>query len=378
MSCPNNAARPGLVFDSGDDDWLAFLCGADDGRRRPGVRQAGGQRLLLRPERHERSVNRDRRHGRLTDGDAHRDQRGRSRATYTASFTGMTGINVTVSPATFTIRPGRSRTFTVTFTRTTAPVNAYTGGQLLLSDGNHNVRVPMVIRPVALAAPAEVSGTGAPISYPVTFGYSGPFSATARGLVPAATTAGTVDDDPNDAFDPGGEGVVAIAVTIPAGTTHARFSLFDADVTPGTDLDLYVARISPPPAAFVGASGSGGSDEQVDLLNPVAGSYIVFVHGFGVTGTSPFKLFTWLLGGNGRRQHDGHGSNDGHYRSNGHHQPVLQLADSGDEVPRVGRLRRFGRHAESDDRPRRSVTPLALRDGPSMVRSAADVISDRR
>ena len=56
----------------------------------------------------------------------------------------------------------------------------------------------MVVRPVALAAPASVSGNGGPVSYNVTFGYNGPFSATARGLVAADITAGSVADDPTD------------------------------------------------------------------------------------------------------------------------------------------------------------------------------------
>ena len=58
--------------------------------------------------------------------------------------------------------------FTVTFTRSTAALNAYTGGQLRLSDGTRTVRVPMVVRPVALGAPTQVSG-----SYNVTFGFDG-------------------------------------------------------------------------------------------------------------------------------------------------------------------------------------------------------------
>ncbi len=40
--------------------------------------------------------------------------------------------------------------------------------------------MPLVVRPVALAAPAEVFGTGGPISYNVTFGYTGPFTADRR------------------------------------------------------------------------------------------------------------------------------------------------------------------------------------------------------
>ena len=47
---------------------------------------------------------------------------------------------------------------------------------------------------------------------------------------------------------------------------------------------------------LVGASGNSTSTERVNLLNPVAGSYTVYVHGFGVTGTANFTLFSWLLG----------------------------------------------------------------------------------
>jgi len=145
---------------------------------------------------------------------------------------------------------------------------------------------------VALAAPAAVSGTGGPIGYQVTFGYDGAFTASARGLVAPTITPGTVPDDPGDSFAPGGPGTVAIPVTIAAGTTHARFSLFDADVAAGSDIDLYVYRGT----TLVGSSGSGTSAEEVNLRNPAADTYTVYVHGFAVTGTSPFKLYTWLLG----------------------------------------------------------------------------------
>jgi hypothetical protein len=151
----------------------------------------------------------------------------------------------------------------------------------------------MVIRPVALAAPAQVSSNGGPASYPVTFGFSGPFTATARGLVPAVTIAGSVADDPADEFSPGGPGVVALPVTIPAGTTYARFSLFDAQVTPTSDLDLYVYRGT----TLVAGSGTGTSNEEANLVNPPAGDYTVYVHGFGVpSGSADFTLFSWLLG----------------------------------------------------------------------------------
>jgi hypothetical protein len=295
---PNKAARPGLVFDSDEDDWLAFMCGA-------APTAIEDPRLCNRLARKGFSFDAsDLNVPSIAIGDMAGAQTvtrtvtnvGRSRATYTASVVGMAGINVKVSPAMFTIRPGRSRTFTVTFRRTTAPVSRYTGGQLLLTDGNHDVRVPMVVRPVALSAPAEVFSTGGPISYQVKFGYTGAFTASARGLVPASTTSGNVADDPTDNFSPLGPGVVAIPVTIGANTTHARFSLFDADVTPGADLDIWVAREN----TLIAVSGTGGSDEEVNLRNPPAGNYTVYIHGFEVPGppgtTSPFTLYTWLLG----------------------------------------------------------------------------------
>jgi hypothetical protein len=46
---------------------------------------------------------------------------------------------------------------------------------------------------------------------------------------------------------------------------------------------------------LVGTSGSGTSAEEVNLLNPAAGNYTAVVQGWGVVGSSPFKLHTWLL-----------------------------------------------------------------------------------
>ena len=108
------------------------------------------------------------------------------------------GLHVDLPPTSLTLAPGETQQLTITFTRTTATLNAYTGGQLTLYRRRHVVRSPVVVRPVALAAPVEVTGNGGPISYDVTFGYTGSFSATPRGLVPAVLTPGTVSDDPTD------------------------------------------------------------------------------------------------------------------------------------------------------------------------------------
>jgi hypothetical protein len=290
---PNKAADPGLVYDSDTNDWFAFLCGTTTGVRPDvcaGLSAAGYS--LVPSDLNTPSIAIGALSGAQTVTRRVTNVGWRT-ATYTASFTGMAGADVTISPASLTVHPGRTKTFTVTITRTSAALNAYIGGQLTWSDGSHDVRIPMVARPVALAAPGSVSGTGGPISYDVKFGYTGAFGAAARGLIPAVMTAGSVADDPTDTFDPSGPGVTAIPVTIAAGTTYARFSLFDGNVTPASDLDLYVFK----GGTLVGGSATGTSNEEVNLLNPTAGAYTVYVHGFNVSsGTANFTLFNWLLG----------------------------------------------------------------------------------
>jgi subtilisin family serine protease len=291
---PNSAADPGLVYDSGFNDFLAFLCGTTTGVSASTCNALKAAGFSLDPS--------DFNSPSIAIGDLPGVQTvtrkvrnvGGSAATYNASVSGMSGITTEITPSSLTLNPGETKSFTVKFTRTTATLNAYTGGQLTWTGAGHTVRIPLAIRPVALAAPREVSGTGRPISYNVTFGYDGPFSASPRGLVTPTTTPGTVSDDPGDSFSPGGPGTVSIPVTIPAGTTYARFQLFNEDASAGSDIDLYVFRGT----TQVGASTSGTSAEQVNLVDPPADNYTVWIHGFATAGgtPSPFKLYHWLLG----------------------------------------------------------------------------------
>jgi hypothetical protein len=275
---PNSAADPGLVFDSGYIDWLNFICGTQPGSFCSAFTPIDPSNLNVAS---------------IAIGDMPGSQvvtrtvtNVGPRSTYNVAANAA-GFSVSVSPATFTLGPGQKQTLQITITRTTAALNNYTGGQITWSDGTHSVRIPVVVRPVALAAPTQVSG-----SYNVTFGYDGPFTATPRGLVPAALTSGAVADDPTDGTcSLTAPNAQLIPVTVPAGTTYARFSLFDADVSAGADIDLCVFNGT----TLVGSSGSGTSAEEVNVVNPAAGSYTAVVHGWGVVGSSPFKLHTWLL-----------------------------------------------------------------------------------
>jgi hypothetical protein len=64
-------------------------------------------------------------------------------------------------------------------------------------------------------------------------------------------------------------------------------------VTAGADIDMCVFNSA---GTQVGGSGSGTSAEEINLSSPAAGNYTVVVQGWGVVGSSPFKLHTWLLG----------------------------------------------------------------------------------
>ena len=117
--------------------------------------------------------------------------------------------------------------------------------------------------------------------------------------MPALTADGSVDDDPNDSFDPNGPGVTGFQLGVPAGLSYLRFSLFEDHVTAGADLDLYLFRVVNNSLVFVAGSGNNTSNEEVNVMNPVAGTYVIFVHGFNVPtppGTADFTLFGWMLG----------------------------------------------------------------------------------
>jgi hypothetical protein len=70
-----------------------------------------------------------------------------------------------------------------------------------------------------------------------------------------------------------------------------RGSLFNANVSPTSDLDLYVYRGT----SLVGYSAGGTSAEEVSLRNPAADTYSACIDGFATGNPSTVTLFTWVL-----------------------------------------------------------------------------------
>lgn len=289
---PNSAVEPGLVYDAGWEDYLGFLCGTGQ------LTASYCPEIAIDPS--------DLNYPSISIGELAGVQTvtrtvtnvGPS-GTYSVSVEAPAGVDVTVSPETLDLDSGESATYEVTFTSTSAAdLDEYAFGALTWSDGTRSVRSPLVVKPVQLAAPAEVSGVGTEgtLSFDVTFGYDGEYSASPRGLFAATQTGGTVIDDPANDINTAlstGEGITVHEIDVPAGAAYARFSLFDEYTDGADDLDLYVFG---PDGNYVGGSGSGTSAEQVDLESPAAGTYSVVVHGWQTDGPdAKYTLFSWSI-----------------------------------------------------------------------------------
>jgi Fibronectin type-III domain len=199
-----------------------------------------------------------------------------------------------VTPSTLTLQPGEEGSFTVAFARTDAAFDEWAVGSLTWSDGTHDVRSPITLRPVGVAAPQEVHGDASASgskAFDVTPGFTGDLQSTVSGLVGVTPTAGSVTTSTFDPDNPTPDaGTKVYDVVVPAGTRAARFSLDSADNT--ADLDVY-AYLG---GKLVGASASGSADEEVTLLNPADGTYKIYVNGFSTPGgTTSYGLANFVV-----------------------------------------------------------------------------------
>jgi len=292
---PNSAMDPGLVHNSGFLDWLAFLCGTTDGVGAGTCNALSNLGYSMDPsDMNLASIGIGALPGVQTVTRTVTNV-GTESEEYSFS-SAVPGVDIVASPDVFTIAPGASKSYELTFTVTSAPLNSYAKGYVTWDgDKGHSARSPVVVMPVQAAVPAEVTGNGpdGSLDFDVQFGYTGDYTAGLHGLVPATEMEGNVVQDPDQSFSPGDGYSTLHRVTVPADTIYARFSLFD-DYTDGADdLDLYVYY---PSGSFAGGSGSGTSAEQVNLVFPPAGNYYVFVHGWGTDGPDAnYTLFSWSI-----------------------------------------------------------------------------------
>jgi hypothetical protein len=303
---PNTAADPGIVYDAGREDWRSFAAGAGQ----CAVCGGPGNAAPKDPsDLNYASIAIGSLAGTQTVTRQVTNVSGRS-LTLDAQLAAPAGVEATVTPNRLTLGEGEKATFTVSFTRTSAAYDSYTFGSLTWSGDGYSVRSPIAVRPVAVAAPASVSGTGVAgtATWKVTPGYTGSLSTRVQGLVAGTKDVATYADGNAGDFDTAAPesnlsdpAVKAFTVAVPAGTTYARWSTFaDASSAATDDIDLYVYRYGTPGDAStltaVGQSATGSSDETVSATSPGAGSYRVYVHNWDSdSATNDITLFGWLL-----------------------------------------------------------------------------------
>lgn len=285
---PTKFFNPGLVYLNGAGDWWSYIKGAGyswDGSDE--VTAVDPSNLNLA------SIG----IGSLTKAETvTRTVTATQAGTFTASTTGLAGLDVVVTPATMTLAAGESRSYTVRFERTDATLNAFATGSLNWTSGTTVAHSPVAVKPVTLEAPGAAEGTGLSGSteIAVTPGSSGDIDLSTDGLA-AGVLLKEKKGGPGKAYTgtglPGTE--IVFPVHVPAGTALQRFDL--DSLADAADLDLIVYRLSGKGGTPVAGwqSATAATDEHVDLLAPTAGYYQVIVSVF--SGTDKYNLTTFTV-----------------------------------------------------------------------------------
>jgi subtilisin family serine protease len=278
---PTRYLDAGLLYLNGYDDWVAYLAATGYAT---GVDPVDPSELNLASI----AI------GALTGSETVTREVTSTRAgTYTASIQGLAGVTADVTPKTLEFtEAGQTKSFEVSFTRTTAPIDAYATGSLTWTSGATTVRSPIAVNPVSIAAPDEVRGKGitGSVDVTVTPGTTGPIALAAEGL-----TAGRVYANPADASSPiSGTGPakakLEYATTVPAGQLATRIDLDSAD--DGADLDLSVFRLEGGKPVEQFDSATESADESVTIATPKAGDYVVVVSVFSIPAGQTTQDFT--------------------------------------------------------------------------------------
>jgi subtilisin family serine protease len=276
---PTKYFHPGLVYENGIVDWASYLEGALGQDLFTGIDPIDPSELNLA------SIGIGALAGTQT---IMRSVTSTQTGTFTASAE-VAGVDVSVEPSTLTFdQVGQTKSFTVTLTNASAPVEKWASGFLTWTSGDTSVRSPIAVFPVTADAPPSVSGTGADgdVDIEVTPGFTGSLPLKLFGL---AKQDVLIDGDETTGAD--NEGTTEVLVQVPAGTELARFALNSSVDTAGTDLDLAVYRVvSETDHRYyqVWQSATGSADEAVQIAQPTAGWYLISADVFAFTGP-----FTW-------------------------------------------------------------------------------------
>lgn len=280
---PTALLEPGVVLSSGPVSWHKFLDGELRGLdlNLPSVAVGSlvGRTTVVR---------------RLTNVSG-------STETYTASVTGLDGVEASVRPQTLTLRPGQTRRVRIRLAATTAaPQHDFVSGEITWTGLVHEARVPVVVRSALVSAPTEIAAdidTGS-VSLEGRSGTGRVVVPTGVGLAPARPVGLSLRPGRFDVAAPESDrDTFATSATVPAGTEAARFEVASHNV--GDDLDLYVYRNG----VLVERATGPSATATVTMTSPPAGDYVVYVHSVRAANAAVVtgQLATWVVtpGGDG-------------------------------------------------------------------------------
>jgi hypothetical protein len=287
---PTRFLQPGLAYDAGATEWKRYYKGQGLDLFPPSETDA--QPAIAARDLNVPSIQIGQLAGEVS---VRRTVTALRAGTWTAQVSGLPGIDASVSPTTLTLAQGQKGTFEVTVdARDDAELAEFSSGFITWTNGGTSARIPVAVRPVSVAAPADVAGTSAggagSTEVTVTGGFTGDLAVQTAGLVPGQVSTGTLA--------PGQE--VESTVTVPSGASFARFDL-DA-TTDAADLDLVVYQLAADGTTVLDAfvSATGAADERVDLLAPDPGTYLVVASGFANApgqSTTPYRLSSFVVSG---------------------------------------------------------------------------------
>ncbi|WP_325169852.1 S8 family serine peptidase [Arthrobacter sedimenti] len=194
------------------------------------------------------------------------------------------GVKVTVTPSVLSFSaPGETRTFKVSFENQSAPSGTFAAGSLTWSGQGKKVTSPVAVRPQAVNAPTEVAfssaGPDGSGSFDVTSGTNSPIQMTLEGLSKADSTA--ISLVPGDFEDTDNASNASKTVTVPAGTSVAKFSVLSDDAS--ADFDMYIVR----PNGTVAPVATADASETITIPNPAAGTYRIIASLYASTDNAP-------------------------------------------------------------------------------------------
>jgi subtilisin family serine protease len=280
---------PGLVYDSGVKDWLAFLNGQglDTGAPEAGTIAA---RDLNLPSIALGSL--------VGEVTVKRQLTALVPGLYRPEVT-MPGVSVQVEPKVLNFsKAGQTREVSLTIRNVSAPVGKFTTGTLTWK-GPRIVSSPIAVRPVdAQIAPSfsfsSVTGTGSG-TMDLVSGSDQPIGVAVEGLAPVSRTA--ITKTPGALRATNDEHNALLRVTVPEGATFARLGI-QAE-TNDVDWDMLVYAPNGTGGLVQTQVATAAASEFLDLESPRAGTYYIVANLYASPDDGPANAAVQAVSFNG-------------------------------------------------------------------------------